>query len=295
LILVLGVAGVVCGEAAALAKVQVPGVQVALYRHGHYKGPIDGIAGPLTKRAIRDFQRSKGLEPDGVVGRRTRAAFGRFGGSLFGARMLRRGMAGFDVSVLQFLLAKRGFPPRFVTSTFGPVTERLVRRFQRRAGLSPDGIVGRRTRAALAGSTVVVPQGRGSAPAASRAAVEASLQRWAAHYGVSLELVRALAWQESGLQSHVRSRAGAVGVMQVIPATRAFVEQFVIGERVPRTMDGNVRLGVAYLHHLLHQFGMDARLALGAYYSGPAAVLRRGLTRPTRHFVANVLALRGRI
>jgi soluble lytic murein transglycosylase-like protein len=56
-----------------------------------------------------------------------------------------------------------------------------------------------------------------------------------------------------------------------------------------------VRLGVAYLHHLLHQFGMDARLALGAYYSGPAAVLRRGLTRPTRHFVANVLALRGRI
>jgi membrane-bound lytic murein transglycosylase MltF len=76
--------------------------------------------------------------------------------------------------------------------------------------------------------------------------------------------VRALAWQESGFPSHVRSRAGAVGVMQVIPATRAFVEQFVIGERVPRTMDGDVRLGVAYTHRLLHQFGRDARLALGA-------------------------------
>jgi soluble lytic murein transglycosylase-like protein len=60
-------------------------------------------------------------------------------------------------------------------------------------------------------------------------------------------------------------------------------------------MDGNVRIGVAYLHHLLHQFGLDVRLALGAYYSGPAAVLNRGLSRRTRHFVANVLALRGRV
>jgi hypothetical protein len=296
LVLVFAVAGVVCGEAAALAKVQVPGVQVALYRHGYYKGPIDGIAGPLTKRAIGDFQRSKGLEPDGVVGRRTRAAFGRFGGPLFGTRMLRRGMAGFDVSVLQFLLAKRGFPPRFLDSGFGLVTERLVRGFQRRVGLSPDGIVGRRTFAALiTGRGQRRHVARRSAHSASRAAVEASLRRWAAHYGVSLDLVRALAWQESGFQSHVRSGAGAVGVMQVIPATRAFVEQFVIGGRVPRTMDGNVRLGVAFLHLLLHQFGMDARLAVGAYYQGLASVLQRGLTRPTRHFVANVLALRGRV
>jgi hypothetical protein len=83
--------------------------------------------------------------------------------------------------------------------------------------------------------------------------------------------------------------------MQVIPATRAFVEQFVIGERVPRTMDGDVRLGVAYTHRLLHQFGRDARLALGAYYSGPAAVAQRGLSRRTRRFVANVLALRGHV
>lgn len=295
LVLVLVVAGALCGDAAALAKVQVPGVQVALYRHGYYKGAIDGITGPLTKRAIRDFQRSKGLEPDGVVGRRTRAAFGRFGGPLFGTRILRRGTAGFDVSVLQFLLAKRGFAPRFLDSSFGRVTERLVRRFQRRAGLSPDGIVGRQTRAALVLGPAGRPVARPSASRASRDTVEASLARWAAHYGVSLDLVRALAWQESGFQSHIRSWAGAVGVMQVIPATRAFVEQFLIGERVPRTVDGEVRLGVAFLHHLLHQFGFDARFALGAYYQGLASVLRRGLSRHTRHFVDNVLALRGRV
>jgi peptidoglycan hydrolase-like protein with peptidoglycan-binding domain len=284
-------AGVASSEAAALPPLQVPGAQVALYRHGFYKGPIDGTAGPMTRRATRRFQRSKGLEADGIVGRRTRAAFGRLGRPLFGSRLLQRGKVGFDVSVLQFLLARRGFAPPSLDGDFGPATERLVRRFQRSAGLSPDGIVGRETRAALAG-----PQAAASpAPQASRSSVESSLARWAAHYGVSLDLVRALAWQESGFQNHVRSRAGAVGVMQVIPATRAFVEEVLLGHAVPRTMDGNVRIGVAYLHHLLHRFGLDPRLALGAYYSGPAAVLKRGLSPRTRHFVANVLALRGRV
>jgi peptidoglycan hydrolase-like protein with peptidoglycan-binding domain len=349
--LVLVTAGAACSDAAALAKVQVPGVQVALYRHGFYKGSIDGISGPMTRRAIRRFQRSKGLEVDGVVGRRTRAAFGRrFGGPLFGTRMLKRGKSGFDVSVLQFWLARRGLSVGPPDGTFGPVTDRLVRRFQRSAGLSADGLVGRRTRAALVasrrptpsvvrrtshrhvvrpgetlsaiaarsgttvatlarlnrldprrflliGTRLIVPRGGVStagAPA-SRAAVEASLSRWAAHYGVSLSLVRALSWQESGFQNHVRSRAGAVGPMQVIPATRAFVEEVLLGERVPRTMDGNVRLGVAYLHHLLHRFGMDVRLALGAYYAGPASIMRGRLPRAARHFVANVLALRGRV
>lgn len=285
-------------QAAALPPLQVPGAQVALYRHDFYKGPIDGIAGPRTRRAARRFQRSKGLEADGIVGRRTRAAFGRLGGPLFGSRLLQRGKMGFDVSVLQFLLARRGFSPPSLDGDFGPVTERLVRRFQRSAGLSSDGIVGKQTRTALIRGTqraAVMPQSSAQALPASRSAVEASLARWAAHYGVSLDLVRALAWQESGFQNHVRSRAGAVGAMQVIPATRAFVEDVLIGQALPRTMDGNVRLGVAYLHHLLHRFGMDVRLAVGAYYSGPAAVLKRGLSRPTRLFVANVLALRGRV
>jgi peptidoglycan hydrolase-like protein with peptidoglycan-binding domain len=294
LVMTSAVACVACGDAAALAKVQVPGVQVALYRYGHYKGEIDGIAGPMTRRAIRNFQRSKGLTVDGVVGPRTRAAFGRrLGGPLFGTRLIRRGQVGFDVSVLQFLLVRRGLPLS-LDGSFGPATERVVRRFQRRAGLAPDGIVGRQTRAALVGGAAVA-QTPAVLTVSSRPSVEASLQRWAAHYGVSLDLVRALAWHESGFQSHVLSKAGAVGVMQVLPATHEFVEQVLIGAQIPRTMDGNVRVGVAYLHHLLHRFGMNARLALGAYYSGPAAVARRGLSRPTRRFVASVLALRGRV
>jgi Putative peptidoglycan binding domain/Transglycosylase SLT domain/LysM domain len=347
-------AGVLAGEALAIGKVQVPGVQVALYRHGYYKGAIDGISGPMTKAAIRKFQKDKGLQPDGVVGGRTRAAFGKFGGQLFGTRMLRRGMVGFDVSVLQFLLAKRGYPTTSLNSNFGVGTERLVRRFQQRMRLPADGIVGRLTRAALltgsvsqarrhrahhavtragphhvvrpgetltgiaarAGTTVAalarrngldprqfllvgrrlsLPSARASVTHADHGTAVASLNRWAAYYGVSSDLVRALAWQESGFQNHVRSGIGASGVMQVIPETWFFAERFLIGAPVPKTVDGNARVGVAYLRHLLREFDGDERLALGAYYRGPAGVRKHGLGRETRHFVANVLALRGRV
>lgn len=351
LLVVIVVAGIACDDALAIGKVQVPGVQIALYRHGYYKGPIDGISGPMTKRAIRSFQKARGLQPDGVVGRRTRAAFGPFGGSLFGSRVLKRGMVGFDVSVLQFLLAKRGSPTPSLNSNFGEGTENAVRRFQRRMKLPADGVVGRRTRAALltgrvtrtkarpphrtpsghrhvvrpgetltaiaarTGTTVAALARRNRldpkgflligtplsvprvvrAVAASRAGIVASLNRWAAHYGVNAELARALAWQESGFQNHVRSRVGAVGVMQVIPATWFFTERFVIGEPVRTDADGNVRIGVAYLGHLLREFRGNVRLALAAYYRGPAAVHKHGAGPETRHFVANVLALRGRV
>jgi peptidoglycan hydrolase-like protein with peptidoglycan-binding domain len=354
LLVVLVLAGIACGDALAIGKAQVPGVQIALYRHGYYKGSIDGISGPMTKAAIRKFQKDKRLKPDGVVGKGTRAAFGKFGGHLFGSRMLNRGMVGFDVSVLQYLLAKRGFAPKSLNSNFGDGTERLVRKFQRRMRLPVDGVVGRRTRAALltgraakprahktarqvfkakgprhlvrpgetltgiaarAGTTVAavarrngldprqfllvgtrltLPIGR---PAASpdKGGVVSSLNKWAAYYGVNSDLVRALAWQESGFQSHVRSNIGAAGVMQVIPATWFFAERFLIGAPVPRTADGNVRIGVAYLRHLLREFHGDVSLALAAYYRGPAAVRAHGAGPETRHFVANVLALRGRV
>jgi peptidoglycan hydrolase-like protein with peptidoglycan-binding domain len=142
-------AGALSGEAAALGNAQWPGLQVALYRHGFYKGPIDGIPGPLTRQAVVDFQRARRLEPDGVPGKRTLAAFGPLGRPLFGSRMLARGMVGFDVSVLQFLLARHGFATDSLNSNFGPVTEQRVRAFQRKAGLAPDGVVGPKTHAAL--------------------------------------------------------------------------------------------------------------------------------------------------
>ena len=64
---------------------------------------------------------------------------------------------------------------------------------------------------------------------------------------------------------------------------------------IPRTADGNVRVGIAYLSHLLREFRGDERLALGAYYQGPASVRRRGLLRESKAFVADVLALKARM
>jgi soluble lytic murein transglycosylase-like protein len=120
------------------------------------------------------------------------------------------------------------------------------------------------------------------------------LSYWAAHYSVSPNLVRALAWMESGFQANVTSPVGAWGVMQVTPKTWRYVELFLVGHRVRRTADGNVRVGVAYLHQLLHEFRFDARLAVAAYYQGSSAVRNDGLYRETKRFVRDVLALQRR-
>ena len=135
---------------------------------------------------------------------------------------------------------------------------------------------------------------RGGSQAAKRAVVRDAINRWARIYGLDARLVRAIAWQESGYQSSVVSRAGASGVMQVTPATWEFVETVLVGRRIAHTMEGNVRVGVTYFHHLVHRFAPSVRLALGAYYQGPASVRRHGLYRETRRYVANVLALRSR-
>lgn len=52
-------------------------IQVALKTAGFYQGPVDGKIGPQTREAVRAFQRSRGLTPDGKVGIKTAAALAR--------------------------------------------------------------------------------------------------------------------------------------------------------------------------------------------------------------------------
>ncbi len=262
-------------------------LQVALKARGLYAGPIDGIAGPQTKRSVRKFQRRNGLLVDGIAGPQTRRALGRLGRPSYGARPMRLGMVGWDVSALQFRLARRGVGPGGIDGRFGPRTDAAVRRFQRRVGLSADGIAGPATRRALArraGSGATRPQ-----------TVRALLNYWARYYGMSPRFIRALAWVESGWQPHVVSPAGAFGVMQVTPATWRFVETVLVGHRIARTTSGNIRVGVLFIRHLYREFRGNVRLTLGAYNQGPRSVRQHGLFRETRRFVANVLAMRGRI
>jgi hypothetical protein len=283
----------IAGPAHAVTNPQIPGLQVALREQGLYRGTIDGVAGPMTAHAVRAFQRRAGITVDGIAGPQTRRALGRLGRPLWGKRkVLARGMVGWDVSVLEFFLARRDLRPGAVDGRFNRRTAAAVRRLQRRKHLSVDGVVGPQTLRAL-GVRQRSPRTAQAAPP-SMLAVQNSLRRWSRYYGVSLQLARALAWMESGFQPNVRSSAGAWGVMQVTPGTWRYVENFVVAHRVPRTLDGGVRVGVAYFHQLLHEFNFRRRLALAAYYQGSWAVRKYGLYRETRRFVANVLALRSR-
>jgi hypothetical protein len=285
----------VAGPASAVLTPYVAGTQVALRAHGLYRGAIDGIRGPHTNRAIRVFQRRAGLAVDGVVGPRTRSKLGKLGRPVFGQRLIRRGMIGLDVSVLQFMLRQRGVRVGGVDGVFGRNTLGAVQRFQSRRGLLADGLVGPVTRKALRGKA---PARRALKPArtrgASRVEVHKMLGRWARYYGVSPSLVRAVAWMESGFHWNVTSSAGAWGVMQVMPATWRFVEDVLMGENVRHTARGNIRVGIVYLRYLLRLFGGNKRVALAGYYQGPRAVRRHGLYAETRVYVRTVLQLRRR-
>jgi soluble lytic murein transglycosylase-like protein len=131
-----------------------------------------------------------------------------------------------------------------------------------------------------------------STPAAR---VRSLLNYWSAVYGVDATLVRAVAWMESGYQTNLTSSVGAWGVMQILPPTWSYVETVLLGRQIPRTASGNIRVGVLYLRQLLREFRGNERLALAAWYQGPASVRKRGALRETKLFVANVLALRATV
>jgi LysM repeat protein len=130
---------------------------------------------------------------------------------------------------------------------------------------------------------------------ASVASVRALLDHWAARYGISVHLVRALAWMESGYNNALVSNVGARGIMQLLPSTFRFAETVLIRHRLPRNANGNVQAGVAYLAHLLHDFHGNARLALAGWYQGERAVRKHGVYKVSKRFLADVLALAQRM
>jgi hypothetical protein len=283
-------ASLALGAAANAANPQIAGLQVALRAYGLYGGAIDGIAGPRTVAATRAFQRRAGLRVDGRAGPGTRRALGPLGSPLFGRRTLRAGRFGWDVSVLQFLLARRGaLVP--ISGYFDGATARALRRYQRGRRLQVDGIAGPHTMAALArGRPALTPATRRAQPVG----VRGLLVHWAGVYGVDPKLVRALAWMESGYHPGLVSSSGARGVMQVLPVTKRYVETYLLHRRVPWTVSGGIQVGVVYLRQLLREFHGNESLALAAWYQGPASIRKNGVAPGTRAFVADVLALRRR-
>lgn len=134
----------------AVRDARVAALQVALRAHGLYSGSVDGLKGPATEVAVREFQSRARLTVDGVVGPATRKALGPLGRPGLGTRALASGMRGWDVASLQFRLAMHGFPSGTFDGQFGPHTDAAVRRFQTWAGLQADGVAGPATIRALA-------------------------------------------------------------------------------------------------------------------------------------------------
>jgi peptidoglycan hydrolase-like protein with peptidoglycan-binding domain len=139
------VLAVLAPAAQAAPSGNVAALQVALRAVNTYGGAIDGLRGPMTKRAVRRFQRRKHLAVDGIAGPQTRRALGRRGRPRLGSRPMHRGHRGWDVAALQFGLRRRGFSPGSVDGGFGPATRTAVLSFQRSRGLGADGVAGPRT------------------------------------------------------------------------------------------------------------------------------------------------------
>ncbi|MDO5287237.1 MAG: peptidoglycan-binding protein [Actinomycetia bacterium] len=113
-------------------------------RANGYAIEVDGVFGAKTTEAVKAFQKAKGLKVDGKVGKHTWTALLSQGSS----PTLKEGSTGGDVTRLQRALRASG-QNLSADGRFGPRTEQAVKAYQRQVGLTPDGVVGAKTWAAL--------------------------------------------------------------------------------------------------------------------------------------------------
>ena len=113
------------------------------------------------------------------------------------------------------------------------------------------------------------------------------VRQYAAHYRVSPELVGALIDVESRWNPRAVSSKGAMGLMQLMPATaRRF------GAFEPFDVQQNIAAGTRYLTALMWEFHGDLRLVVAAYYAGDHGIAREQLNYHNPDVVAYVLAVR---
>ncbi|MGH9039203.1 MAG: lytic transglycosylase domain-containing protein [Acidimicrobiia bacterium] len=146
-------------------------------------------------------------------------------------------------------------------------------------------------------STASPSTGRKVQVPASRAGLRPVFAQYAKAAGVPADLAMALAWQESGWQTHRVSSTQAVGVMQLMPDTVEFVSRILLRQGAnldPHDPVANIRMGTRFVRYLLDRNGGHVDTALASYYQGLRSVRERGIFPETRRFVANVKALRPR-
>ena len=128
---------------------------------------------------------------------------------------------------------------------------------------------------------------------ASHREVRRIVAKRARYHDVNPDLALAVSWMESGWQQKRISSAGALGAMQVMPATGVWMSQVVGRTLNLRNLHDNVTAGVVLLKLLRQQAG--PRHAVAGYYQGLAGVRKHGMYRSTERYVANVMALKRRL
>jgi soluble lytic murein transglycosylase-like protein len=121
--------------------------------------------------------------------------------------------------------------------------------------------------------------------------IEGSIQKAAARYNLSPDLIRGVIRAESNFQPQAVSSAGARGLMQLMPETAGD-----LGVTKPFDIQQNIDGGSRYLRQMLDRFGGNLKLALAAYNAGPAAVEKYEGRVPyaeTQEYVKRVLRYSG--
>jgi soluble lytic murein transglycosylase-like protein len=143
---------------------------------------------------------------------------------------------------------------------------------------------------APADGATVVAAGPEHVPGASHRVYAPIVAAASARHGVDATLVHAVIQVESAYRPRARSRKGAMGLMQLMPAT---VQRYQVSD--PYDPRSNIEAGVRHLKTLLDEFPLT--LALAAYNAGEGAVRRFGGVPPyaeTRNYVTQVLRRAGR-
>lgn len=122
---------------------------------------------------------------------------------------------------------------------------------------------------------------------AATTAYDTLISEHAAEHGIRAELVRAVIQAESAFNPFAKSVKGAMGLMQLMPATA-------VAYGVTNAYDPaqNIGAGVAYLKTLLNRYSQNEELALAAYNAGTGAVEKYGNAVPpyreTRNYVSKI-------
>ena len=125
-----------------------------------------------------------------------------------------------------------------------------------------------------------------------RLALQPLFIKWASHYNLSLSLLEAIAWQESGWQQNVVSSAGAIGTGQIMPETAKFISGSIIGMPMNiNSVSDNIRMSAAFLSYLAGVEGNNRCATIAAYYEGPLNLSQYGIFPDAQVYVASVEAL----